>query len=66
MVKSTPVILLGILLEAGVAALFVVLALRLTAGRRNANLAFSFFLVAVVFGIAAIATITFMGKSKSG
>ncbi len=66
MVKSTPVILLGILLEAGVAAVFIFLALRLTAGRRNAFLAFSLFLVAVVFGIAAIASITFMGKSKSG
>ncbi|HSO94048.1 MAG TPA: hypothetical protein VLS53_06210 [Candidatus Dormibacteraeota bacterium] len=66
MVKSTPLILLGILLQAGLAAVFIFLALRLTAGRRNANLAFTLFLVAVIFGIAAIATITFMGKSKSG
>ena len=66
MVKSTPVILLGMLLEAGVAAVLVFLALRLSAGRRNAFLAFSLFMVAVVFGIAAIATITFMGKTRSG
>ncbi|MDQ6884453.1 MAG: hypothetical protein M3077_09515 [Candidatus Dormibacteraeota bacterium] len=66
MVKSTPLILLGILLELGVAALFVFLALRLTSRRSSGMTAFSLFLVAVVFGIAAIATITFMGKSKSG
>ncbi len=66
MVRSTPVILLGILLEAGVAGVFVYLAIRLTSRRQNASLAFGLFLVAVVFGIAALASITFMGKTRSG
>lgn len=49
-----------------VAGVFVVLALRLSSNRRNAALAFGLFLVAVIFGIAAIATITFTNKARFG
>ncbi len=66
MVQSTPFVLLGILLLVLVAGVFVVLALRLTSSRRNAALAFGFFLVAVVFGLAAIATLTFINKARFG
>jgi predicted membrane channel-forming protein YqfA (hemolysin III family) len=62
--QSTVYTLLGILALLVVAAVFIVLALRLTSSRRNAALAFGFFLVAVVFGIAAIATITFVNKAR--
>jgi hypothetical protein len=65
-VQSTPFVLLGILLLVLVAGVFVVLALRLTSSRRNAALAFGFFLVAVVFGLAAIATLTFINKARFG
>ena len=66
MVQSTPFVLLGILLLVLVAAVFVVLALRLTSSRRNAALAFGFFLTAVVFSLAAIATLTFINKARFG
>lgn len=66
MVQSTPFIILGIVLLAAVAGAFVFVALRLTASRRNAALAFGFFLVAVTLGIAAIATLTFFNKSRFG
>ena len=66
MVQSTPFVLLGILLLVLVAAAFVVVALRLTSSRRNAALAFGFFVMAVVFGLAAIATLTFINKARFG
>lgn len=58
--------LLGILALMLVAGVFTVLAVRLTSNRRNAAVAFGFFLTAVVFGIAAIATITFMNRARFG
>jgi len=65
-VASTVYPLLGMLALVLVAGVFVVLALRLSSSRRNAALAFGFFLVAVVLGIAAIATITFTNKARFG
>jgi predicted membrane channel-forming protein YqfA (hemolysin III family) len=65
-VQSTLYVVLGIVLLAGVAGIFVVVALRLTSNRRNAALAFGLFLVAVTLGIAAIATLTFFNKSRFG
>ena len=66
MVQSTPYVIVGIGVLAAAAGAFITLALRMSADRRKAALAFGLFVVAASLGIAALATITFFNKSRFG
>jgi hypothetical protein len=65
-VKSFPAILAAVLIQVGLAGVAGYMAIRLANRRSEPTLVMGFFLLAAVLGIAAIFTLTFLGKSKSG
>jgi hypothetical protein len=65
-IKSAPVFLAAILIQVGLAGIAGYLAIRLANRRSEPTVVMGFFMLAAVLGIAAIFTLTFLGKVKSG
>jgi predicted membrane-bound mannosyltransferase len=65
-VKSAPAILAAILVQVALAGVAGYLAIRLANRRSEPTVVMGFFMLAAVLGIAAIFTLTFLGKIKSG
>lgn len=62
MAQSTPVILLGIAIALAVGGVIAFLALRLAPRRSGSTLVVGLFMVAIILGIAAIASLTLIAK----
>ncbi|HVH64650.1 MAG TPA: hypothetical protein VM674_01340 [Candidatus Acidoferrum sp.] len=61
----TPVVFVAIIVELGLAGLIGYLALRLSTRRGGPTVVFGLFMLATVFGIVAIASVTFFRKAVS-
>jgi hypothetical protein len=61
----TPVVFISILVELGLAGAIGYLGLRLTTRRGGPTVVMGLFMLAVIFGIVAIATVTFFRKTAS-
>ena len=64
--KSFPAILAAVLVQVGLAGIAAYVAIRLANRRSEPTIVMGVFMLAVVLGIAAIFTLTFLGKTKSG
>jgi hypothetical protein len=63
MTQSTPVILIGIAIALALGGLIAFLAIRLAPRRSGSILVVGLFLVAIILGIAAIASLTLIAKA---
>jgi hypothetical protein len=61
----TPAVFVSIAVELGLAGAIAYLALRLTTRRGGPTVVFGLFMLAVIFGIVAIASVTFFRKTAS-
>jgi hypothetical protein len=64
--KDFPAVLLAIAVFLGLAGVAAFVSVRLAARRSDINLVMAVFMLAVVLGIVAIFTLTFLGKTRSG
>ena len=61
----TPAVFGSIAVELGLAGAIAYLALRLTTRKGGPTIVFGLFLLAIIFGIVAIASVTFFRKTAS-
>ena len=61
----SPTIFASIVVELGLAGAIGYLALRLTTRRGGPTIVFGLFMLAIIFGIVAIASVTFFRKTAS-
>lgn len=66
MPKDAPAVLTAIVVFLGLAGVVAFISVRLASRRSDITLVMGLFLLAIVFGIAAIFTLTFLGKTRSG
>jgi hypothetical protein len=64
--KDFPVVLIAIAVLLILAAVATYFALRFANRRSDNTIVMGFFLLATIFGVAAIFVVTFLGKTRSG
>jgi len=64
--KDFPAVVVAILVFLGLSGITAFLSVRLASRRSDITLVMGLFMLAVVFGIVAIFTLTFLGKTRSG